>query len=282
VFSDTVGDQYFDTMGISIVRGRAFLKSDTENTPRVAVVNEEFAKHYWPAQDVMGKRFHLSDAKGPLFQIVGIAKTTKYLWIAEPPTEYIYLPLAQHPQSRMTLIAESQSDSAALVPALRQAVKSLDPNMPIYGVRTMDDFYKQRAIKTGTIIIQTVGSLGLMGLLLAMVGLYGLVAYSVSRRTREIGIRMAIGANRTKVARMVLKQGLILAVSGIAIGVVGSVEADKVLGFMFGGPTGMSMEEAVIIFLLMPLTLIMITLLATYAPARRASLIDPMRALRDE
>jgi ABC-type antimicrobial peptide transport system permease subunit len=93
---------------------------------------------------------------------------------------------------------------------------------------------------------------------------------------------MAIGANRTKVARMVLKQGLILAVSGIAIGVVGSVEADKVLGFMFGGPTGMSMEEAVIIFLLMPLTLIMITLLATYAPARRASLIDPMRALRDE
>jgi ABC-type antimicrobial peptide transport system permease subunit len=224
----------------------------------------------------------LSEAKGPLFQIVGIAKTTKYLWIAEPPTEYIYLPLAQHPQSRMTLIAESESDSAALVPALRQAVKSLDPNMPIYGVRTMDDFYKQRAIKTGTIIIQTVGGLGLMGLLLAMIGLYGLVAYSVSRRTREIGIRMAIGANRTKVARMVLKQGLILAVSGIAIGVVGSVEADKVLGFMFGGPTGMSREEAVIIFLLMPLTLIMITLLATYAPARRASLIDPMRALRDE
>jgi ABC-type antimicrobial peptide transport system permease subunit len=117
-----------------------------------------------------------------------------------------------------------------------------------------------------------------------MVGLYGLVAYSVSRRTREIGIRMAIGANRTKVARMVLKQGLILALIGIAIGVIGSVEADKVLGLIWGGSTStsMSMEEAVIIFLLMPLTLITVTLLATYAPARRASLVDPMRALRDE
>jgi putative ABC transport system permease protein len=109
------------------------------------------------------------------------------------------------------------------------------------------------------------------------------VAYSVSRRTREIGIRMAIGANRTKVARMVLKQGLVLAVSGIAIGVVGSVQAHKLLGFLFGGSTAMTtMEEAVIIFLLIPLTLIMVTLLATYVPARRASLIDPMRALRDE
>ncbi|MGI9070364.1 MAG: ABC transporter permease [Bryobacteraceae bacterium] len=283
VFSDTVGDQYFDTIGIPIVRGRAFLQSDTADAPRVAVVNEQFAKHYWPNQDAIGKRFHLSDPRGPLIQIVGMAKTTKYLWIAEPSTEYIYLPLAQRPQPRMTLIAHSESDSAALVPVLRQAVKSLDPNMPIYGIRTMDDFYRQRAIKTTTIIIQTVGSLGLMGLLLAMVGLYGLVAYSVSRRTREIGIRMAIGANRTKVARMVLKQGLILAVSGIAIGVIGSVQAHKVLGFLFGGSTAMtSMEEAVIIFLLMPLTLIMVTLLATYVPARRASLIDPMQALRDE
>jgi macrolide transport system ATP-binding/permease protein len=282
VFSDTVGDQYFETIGIPVVRGRAFLQSDTANTPRVAVVNEQFAKHYWPNQDAIGKRFHLSDAKGPLIQIVGIAKTTKYLWVGEAPLDYLYLPLAQHPQARMTLIAESESDSAALVPVLRQAVKNLDPNMPIYGVRTMDDFYKQRAIKTGTIIMQTVGGLGVMGLLLAMVGLYGLVAYSVSRRTREIGIRMAIGADRTKVARMVLKQGLILALIGIAIGVIASVEADKVLGFMFGGPSAMSMEEAVIIFLLMPLTLVMVTLLATYAPARRASLVDPMRALRDE
>jgi macrolide transport system ATP-binding/permease protein len=282
VFSDTVGDRYFETMGITIVRGRAFQESDTAITPRVAVVNEQFAKRYWPNQNAIGKRFHLTRASGPLVQIIGIAKTTKYLWIAEAPTEYIYLPLTQHPQPHMTLVAESESDAAALAPVLRHGVADLDVNMPIYGVRTMDDFYKQRAIKSGTIITQTVGGLGLMGLLLAMVGLYGLVAYSVSRRTREIGIRMAIGADRRRVARMVLKQGLLLALIGIVIGVVGSVEADKMVGVMFGGSTGISTEEAVIIFFLMPVTLLMVTLLATYAPARRASLVDPVEALRDE
>src|SRR5256885_7929257 len=126
VFSDTIGDQYFDTMGIPILRGRGFLKTDTANAPPVAVINEQFAKHYWPNQDAIGKRLHLTSAKGPLIQIVGIAKTSKYLWIAEAPTEYLYLPFAQHAQARMTLIAESQSDSAGLAPVLRQIVKSID------------------------------------------------------------------------------------------------------------------------------------------------------------
>lgn len=153
--------------------------------------------------------------------------------------------------------------------------------MPIYDVRTMEDFYGNRAIKAPTIIIQTVGSMGLMGLLLAMVGLYGLVAYSVSRRTREIGIRMAIGADRTSVMRMVLKRGALLAIGGIALGTLGSLGADRVLNAMFGG-SGMDRQELMIIFLLMPLTLFSVTLLATYAPARRASLVDPIRALRDE
>ncbi len=273
VFTDTVGDQYFETMGMPIVRGRAFLRTDTANSPLLAIVNEQFAKHYWPNQDAIGKRIHLSSASGPLIQIVGIAKTSKYLWIAEAPTDYLYLPLAQHPQSKMTLIAESEAESASLAPALRQLVKGLDPNMPIYGVRTMDDFYTQRAIKGSSVVLESVGSLGLMGLVLAMVGLYGLVAYSVSRRTREIGIRMAIGADRAKVARMVLKQGFTLALIGGAVGVMGSVGADRVLGFMFGGSGAMNTEEALIIFLLMPLTLVAVTLIATYAPARRASLV---------
>ncbi len=282
VFADTVGDRYFETIGTPIMRGRGFLPTDTATAPLVAVVNEQFAKHYWPNQDAVGKRIHLSSANGPLIQIVGIAKTSKYLWIAEAATEYLYVPLAQHPQPRMTLIAQSQSDSASLAPSLRQVVKGIDPNMPVYGVRTMDDFYRERAIKTGNIILQSVGSLGLMGLVLAMVGLYGLVAYSVSRRTREIGIRMAIGADRMNVAKLVLKQGFTLALIGAAIGVVFSVGADRVLGSTFGGSGGISAEEGVIIFLLMPLTLMMVTLIATYGPARCASLIDPMRALRDE
>lgn len=281
VFSAAVSDHFFETMAIPVVRGRGLLESDTSNNPLVAVVNQQFAKHYWPNQDVIGKRFHLSSAAGPLVQIVGVTKTTKYLWIAESPTEYLYLPLAQQPQSHMTLVAESEGNSASLVSELRELVRKVDSNMPIYDVRTMEDFYNNRAIKAPTIIVQTVGSMGLMGLLLAMVGLYGLVAYSVSRRTRELGIRMAIGADRINVMRMVLKQGSILAVCGIVVGIIGSIGADRLLNAMYGG-SGMDKQEALTIFLLMPLTLFIVTLLATYAPARRASLVDPMKALRDE
>jgi macrolide transport system ATP-binding/permease protein len=281
VFSAAVSDHFFETMAIPVVRGRGFLESDTSNKPLVAVVNQQFAKHYWPNQDVIGKRFHLSSASGPLVQIVGVTKTTKYLWIAESPMEYLYLPLAQQPQSHMTLIAEPEGNSANLVSELRELIRKLDSNMPIYDVRTMEDFYNDRAIKAPTIIVQTVGSMGVMGLLLATVGLYGLVAYSVSRRTREIGIRMALGADRINVIRMVLKQGSILAISGIVVGIIASVGADRLLNAMYGG-SGMDKQEALTIFLLMPLTLLLVTLLATYAPARRASLVDPMKALRDE
>jgi ABC-type antimicrobial peptide transport system permease subunit len=191
------------------------------------------------------------------------------------------MPLAQHVQPHMSLVTESKGSSASVVPELREIIRKLDSNMPVYDVRTMEDFYENRAIKAPTIIVQTVGSMGLMGLLLTMVGLYGLVAYSVSRRSREIGIRMAIGADRIKVMRMVLKQGCILAVCGIVAGTVLSLGADRLLNAMFGG-SGMDMEEALIIFLWMPLALFSTTLLASYLPARRASLVDPMKALREE
>lgn len=281
VFSSAVSDGYFETLGIAILRGRAFLQSDTAGKPLVAIVNRQFATRYWPHQNALGKRFHLTSANGPLIEVVGVAQTAKYLWIAEAPLEYVYLPLAQNPQSRMTLITESDASSTSLAASLRELVRKLDANMPIYDVRTMEDFYGNRAIKTPTIIIQTVGSMGLMGLILAMIGLYGLVAYSVSRRTREIGIRMAIGADRTSLMRLVLRQGSLLAGSGIVIGIIGSIGADRVLNAMFGG-SGIGREELIIILLLMPLTLLATTLLATYAPARRASLVDPIRALREE
>ncbi|MBV9302212.1 MAG: ABC transporter permease [Acidobacteriaceae bacterium] len=282
VFAAAVSDGYFETIGIPILRGRGFLRTDTADKPLVAVVNEQFAKQYFPNHDAIGNRIHLTNASGPVLEVVGIAKTAKYLWIGESPTEYVYLPMAQHPQEKMTLIAQSEGDSASLTPGLRELVRGLDPNLPIYDVRTMDDYYRNRAVKAPTIVVQTVATMGLMGLVLAMIGLYGLVAYTVARRTREIGIRMAIGADRKTVLGSVLKQGLILGLAGIVIGVLGSVGADRVLGLMYGGSTEMSAEEALIIFLFMPLTFLAVTMLATYAPARRASLIDPMRALRDE
>ena len=181
-----------------IGRGRGFRETDTAAAPRVAVVNQVLAENYWPNRNAIGKRFRLNDGNGPWVEIVGVAKTSKYLWIGEPPTEFLYLPLAQHPQPNMTLVVQSAGDAASLVAPLREMVRGLDANQPVYDVRTMADYYQMRAVSVPDMIIETVGTMGLIGLLLAMVGLYGLMAYAVARRTREIGIRMAIGADRAQ------------------------------------------------------------------------------------
>ena len=277
VVSNTVDENFFDTMAVPVIRGRPFLTSDTANTPRVAIVNEELAKHYWPGQDAIGKRFRLDDRNGPWVQIVGVTKTGKYGWFAEPPTEFLYLPLSQRPHSQVTLLAQSFGDPAGLVAPLRDVVRRLDPNQPIYDVRTMEDFFEKRAVRNPNMIVQTVGTMGLIGLILAAVGLYGLVAYTASRRTREIGIRMAIGAQRSSVLRMVIRQGLRLAVIGIVIGLVLSLGAARALNAIFSG----SGTDWPILLLVAP-ALLAVTLLAAYIPARRASRVDPTTALRYE
>jgi len=277
VLADTVGEGYFDTMAIAILRGRGFRGSDTATAPRVAVVNQELAKRYWPNRDAIGKRFRLDDPKGPWVEVVGVAKTSKYEWVGENATPFLYLPLAQHPSSRMTLVAQSFGDAAALMAPLREMVRGLDANQPVYDVRTMADIYEARAIATPKLITQTVGAMGVIGLLLAMVGLYGLMAYSVARRTREIGIRMAIGADRGSVERMVLRQGFILAIVGLAIGLLVSFAAETGVNAVFSA-TGRDPWAYVIV----APALLAVTMLAAWAPARRAANVDPMRALRDE
>jgi len=277
IFGSTVDEHYFDTMDLSVARGRGFRASDTASSPRVAVVNEQLAKHYWPEKDAIGRRFRLDSPDGPWVEIVGVAKTTKYLWIAESPMDFVYLPLAQHPQTQMTLLAQSSGDAAALAQPLRQMVRELDVNQPVFDVRTFDDFYQFRAVGQPNVVIRTVGMMGLMGLVLALVGLYGLVSYAATRRSREIGIRMAIGAARGTVLRMVLRQGVVLALIGIAIGLAASVGAKRLLNTIFTGD-----EVDFVTYLLVAPALLAVTALAVYIPARRASRIDPMRVLRYE
>ncbi|HLM98077.1 MAG TPA: ABC transporter permease [Bryobacteraceae bacterium] len=274
LFSNTVDENYFRTLGVPIVRGRGFRTSDTAATPRVAVVNEELAKHYWPGQDPIGKRFRLDNQNGPWVEIVGVAKQGKYFWVGEPPSEFLYFPLAQKPEPRMTLVAESFGDPAALATPLREVVRNLDANQPVYDVRVMEEYFQNRAMAGPNLIIQTVAAIGVMGLVLAMVGLYGLVAYSASRRTREIGIRMAIGAPRGAVLRMVMRQGLVLGLSGVAVGLAASYGIAKVLTRVMAG-----MDADASAFLLVAPALLVVTMLAAYIPARRASMVDPMKAL---
>jgi putative ABC transport system permease protein len=278
VFANTVDEQYFATAGIPIARGRGFQVTDTGTSPHVAVVNEEFARHYWPGKDPIGKRFRLDDRNEPWVEIVGVAKTIKYLWIAEPPTDFLYLPLSQHPQRQMILLAESFGEASGLTAPLREGVHSLDASQPIFNIRTMEEFYRMRAVNVPNMIVQTVAGMGVMGLVLALVGLYGLVAYAAGRRTREIGIRMAIGAQRTSVLRMVMRQGLVLALAGIGAGLIATMGAERLLNAIFSAPGDVDVTT----YLLVVPALLAVTLLAAYIPARRASRVDPMRALRYE
>ena len=279
VLSTGVDEFYFDSMAIPILEGRGFRVDDNADAPRVAIVNQQFAKHYWPDEDPIGKRVRLVNDANAWAQVVGVAKTSKYLFIAEPPTEFVYLAYRQQKPRRLVMLARSAGDDAELAAPLREVVHGLAANMPIYNVRTMEKLYDMRAISIIRVLISIVGGMGLMGLGLAIVGLYGLVAYAATRRTREIGIRMAIGADRSTVLRMVLRQGITLAATGLVLGLVASVGAGRLLAAAF--PSGDDQRDVVSLLLVIPIVLA-VTFLAAYIPARRASRVNPMQALRYE
>lgn len=273
-----IDEHYLDAMAIPVVGGRGFTANDKADTLRVAIVNEEFARRYWPGQDPLGKRIRVGQAPGTQVQVVGIAKNSKYMFISEPRTRYFYLPYAQEPQSQMVLLAETRGDPATMATPLRDIAHALDINQPVYNVRTLSNFFEMRAVAAPRMIMQIVATMGLMGLTLALIGIYGLVSYSVARRTREIGVRMAIGAGRSDVVKMVLRQGLLLALAGVAVGGLISVAVAKLLAAGFAGLG----TPNVTTFIVVPLSVLAVTMMACWAPARRASRVDPIKALRFE
>ena len=175
----------------------------------MAIVNEQFARTYWPNQDPIGKRLRIESKKDQLLQVVGVTKTGKYTYLGEPPLPFLYLPFAQNQRSRMVLFADALGDPASVAAPVRELVRTLDVNQPVFNVRSLADFYHQRAIVIPRMIMEIVATMGSIGLALALIGLYGLVAYSVARRTREIGVRMALGASRANVLRMVLRSACV-------------------------------------------------------------------------
>ena len=280
---DQIDERYFETLGLTILDGRGFRATDAAGTPIVAVVNEQVARHYWPGQDPLGKRFRLDGANGPWAQVVGVVKTSKYLFIMEPPREFVYLAFRQRPVRQAYLIAESAGDPAALAAPLREMVRRLDAGQPIFNVRTMEAFYDLRITSQLMMIAGLIIAMGTMALALSVVGLYGLVAHAVGRRTREIGIRMAIGAGRFEVLRMVLRQGMALAVAGLGIGLLASVGVSQLLGAVFpdGGPGGDGRID-LLAFPIVAAAVLAVTFVASYVPARRASRVNPTEALRHE
>jgi predicted permease len=277
-FGAAVDASYFSTLNVEIKRGRAFTDDDRAGSRPVAIVNQQFAKTYWPGQDPIGKRIRLDSADGPAAEVVGVAKNGHYLAVNEAPAPYVYVPYEQNPRARMTLIVQSAGDAAALAKPLRDAVRSMDGNVPVFNLRTVATLYKSRVTDTWLNLFQMVGTMGCIGLALATTGLYGLVAYTVNRRVKEFGIRVAVGASRRDVVWLVERRGLILAGVGIAIGGVLTAAAAPMLAAGFPG-LGVSSPA---VYAIVPLALLMVSAVASYVPARRAAGLDPLRALRNE
>jgi predicted permease len=274
----TVDSDYFETMGVPILRGRAFRTSDREDSPRVAVVNEAFAKHYWPNADPVGRRIRLGGARGVPVEIVGVAHTIKYQSGSDLHTDFLYMPLSQHPVAGMTLLVRSSGNPLDLVPAVRDVVRGLDANLPMMQTRAYEDLYLNQAVYGPRIAIDLVGMMGGVGLALAVAGLYGLVAYNVSRRTREIGIRMALGAKRSDVLRLVMGKGLTLVAFGTVFGIAMGFAVERLMNAMLFNAGGVD----VLVYVVVVPAMVCVTMIAAYVPARRATRIAPTLALRYE
>jgi macrolide transport system ATP-binding/permease protein len=275
---DTVDEDYFETMGIPILRGRGFRASDTADAPRVAIVNEQFAKHFWPGADAVGKHIRLDSRAGTPVEIVGVAQTIKYQNTFEKPMDFLYMPLAQRPVARMTLMLRSSGDPLQLVQSAKDVVRTLDPNLPMLHAMSYEDFYLNKAVEGPRIAMKLVGSMGVVGLLLAIAGLYGVVAYNVGRRTHEIGIRMALGAASSDVLRLVMGKGLVLVGIGTVIGLGMGFAVERLMNSMLFDAGGVDL----VVYIIVVPSLFLVTMLAAYVPARRASRIAPTQALRYE
>jgi predicted permease len=272
-----VSARYFETMGTQIIAGRAIDERDTSSSKLAAVVNETMARRYWEtAEKALGHRFAQSKG-GDLFEIVGVAKNGKYMSFGEPAYSYIFTPLAQDPLGQVTVLLRSKQDIASLMPVVRTEMSKLDPALPLFGVRTMPQFLN-RTVSIYELGASLVGTFAIIALLLAAVGIYGVLYFTVARRTKEIGIRMALGARYGQVLRMVLARSLLWVAGGLVVGIGLALAARPVTGKLVAGISGadpLTFSAAVILFAA-------IVVAASIVPARRAARVDPIQALRHE
>jgi predicted permease len=279
VLCNSIDPPYFETMRVGILRGRSFTESDGEGAPLVAIVNQTMAARFWPSDDPIGKRFSVSGATGPFLEVVGVSKTGKYQTIAEDAQSYFYVPLAQNFASRRALQIRSFLEPESLAGPVKEEIQRLAPDVSIVDIETMKQSLEGGfgffAFRLAAILA---AAMGIIGLILAVVGVYGLISFAASQRTREIGICMALGANPSDILNLVLRQGVRLVVAGVILGMIAAWALARTMGHLL---VGISPSDPVT-YASVAILLGVVALVACWIPARRATRVDPIVALRHE
>jgi predicted permease len=270
---------YFAAMGIPLLRGRMFDASDGANAPPAAVVSQSLAQKYFPGTDPIGQRIQFGnmDGDGRLLEIVGVVDNVREGGLDRAPALTVYANAFQRPQSNsLAMVVRAQGDPATLIPAMRQAAQSLNPDMPTT-FRTLTEVYSS-SLDARRFSLVIFGVFASVALILAMLGLYGVISYAVAQRTQEIGIRLALGAQGRDVLRLILRQGMTLTLFGVALGLVASFALTRLMASLL---YGVSVTDP-LTFVLVSLLLVGVALVACYFPARKATKVDPIVALRNE
>jgi putative ABC transport system permease protein len=278
-FLRNVSSNYFDAMGIAVRKGRAFTDSDDANAPNVGVINEAAARKFWPNQDPIGKRFKRgrTDSQNPWITVVGVVGSVAHSSLQLAAQPEVCLPFQQNPGLNLTLVARTTSDPKGFAGAVRQEVSALDKDLPVSNIKFMEEIVG-KSVAQPRVYALLLGIFAGLALILASIGIYGVMSYSVTQRMHEIGIRMALGARPRDVLRLVIKQGMILGIAGIIIGLIVSFALTRILASQL---YGISATDP-LTFTVISLLLMFVALIACTIPALRASKVDPMIAVRYE
>jgi len=278
-FYNLVGTDYFRAAGTTIVRGRGFTEQDVVDSPQVALVNESMAAALWPGDDALGKRFSTRGAEGPWIEVVGLTVDSKFVLVWEESRPMFYMAIEQAYAAPATLVVHTGGEPSLLASAIRAELAALAPDVPVYDVNTMRTHLEDGpALGLLSLAALMVGSFGVVGLLLASIGLYGVISFSVNQRFHEIGVRLALGADSGKVLKMVVRHGMVLSGIGIGIGLLLALLVSQGLSSILLEVSGTDL----VTYVGVTGFLTAVALVASYLPARRATRVDPMIALRDE